>query len=119
IAAVLDGKLVDCDANSNYGRALGIFCQRHLSVVTRETTVIVLGDGRGNRNPPNVAALEEIRRRCRQLVWLSPEPRGSWDLGSSDMPLYVPVCHRSEVVRNLSQLGQVADDLIRGYTAAR
>lgn len=119
IAAVLEGKLVDCDANSNYGRALGIFCQRHLSVVTRETTVIVLGDGRGNRNPPNVAALEEIRRRCRQLVWLSPEPRGSWDLGSSDMPLYAPVCHRSEVVRNLSQLGQVADDLIRGYTAAR
>ena len=86
--------------------------------MTGQTTVIVLGDGRGNRNPPNVRALEEIRRRCRQLVWLSPEPRGSWGLGSSDMPLYTPVCHRTEVVRNLQQLGRVADDLVRGYTVS-
>ncbi|MBK8211126.1 MAG: VWA domain-containing protein [Rhodospirillales bacterium] len=113
IAAVFEGELIDCDADSNYGRALGLFCQRHLSVVTAETTVIVLGDGRGNRNPPNVRALEEIRRRCKQLVWLSPEPRGSWGLGSSDMPLYAPVCHRAEVVRNLKQLGVAAEELIR------
>ncbi len=113
IAAIFEGRLIDCDADSNYGQALGIFCQRHLSVVTNETTVIVLGDGRGNRNPPNVGALEEIRRRCKQLVWLSPEPRGSWGLGSSDMPLYEPVCHRAEVVRNLKQLGDVAENLIR------
>jgi uncharacterized protein with von Willebrand factor type A (vWA) domain len=113
IAAVFGGQLIDCDADSNYGRALGIFCQRHLAAVTSQTTVIVLGDGRGNRNPPNVRALEEIRRRCKQLVWLSPEPRGSWGLGSSDMPLYEPVCHRAEVVRNLKQLGIVTEELIR------
>lgn len=112
ITAVFDGTLIDCDADSNYGRAFGIFCQRHLAVVTRQTTVVVLGDGRGNRNPPNVAALEDIRRRARQLIWLSPEPRGSWGLGSSDMLLYEPVCHRTEVVRNLKQLGHVADGLL-------
>ena len=119
IAAVFAGRLIDCDANSNYGRALEIFCQRHLSEVTRETTVIVLGDGRGNRNPPNVWALEEIRRRCRHLAWLSPEPRGSWGLGSSDMPLYEPVCHRTEVVRNLEQLGKIAGELIRPGAVGR
>ena len=115
IAAVFGGGLFDCDANSNYGQALGQFSQRHLGVVTNQTTVIILGDGRGNRNPPNVSALEEIRRRAKQLVWLSPEPRGSWGLGSSDMPLYAPVCHRAEVVRNLAQLGEVADALIRTH----
>jgi uncharacterized protein len=118
ITAVFSGELIDCDANSNYGRALEIFCQRHLGTVTNQTTVIILGDGRGNRNPPNVWALEEIRRRAKQLIWLSPEPRGSWGLGSSDMPLYEPVCHRAEVVRNLKQLGQVAEELIRGHTPA-
>lgn len=113
IAAIFSGDLIDCDANSNYGRAFGIFCQNHLGSLSGHTTVIVLGDGRGNRNPPNVRALEEIRRRAKQLVWLSPESRGSWGLGSSDMPLYAPVCHRTEVVRNLKQLGQVTETLLR------
>ncbi len=117
IGAVFSGELIDCDANSNYGRALGMFCQRHLAAITNQTTVIVLGDGRGNRNPPNVWALEEIRRRAKQLIWLSPEPRGSWGLGSSDMPLYEPVCHRAEVVRNVKQLGKVAEELIRRSAA--
>jgi Protein containing von Willebrand factor type A (vWA) domain len=118
IGCIFDGGLIDCDANSDYGLALGQFVQRHLDAVTAETTVIVLGDGRGNRNPPNAAALEEIRRRAKQLVWLSPEPRGSWGLGSSDMPLYAPICHRTEVVRNLAQLGEVADGLFRRSVAA-
>ncbi|NJN46246.1 MAG: VWA domain-containing protein [Candidatus Competibacteraceae bacterium] len=78
IGTVFSGELLDVDANSNYGRALEIFCQRHLAVVTPQTTVIILGDGRGNRNPPNAAALEAIRLRTKQLIWLSPEPRGSW-----------------------------------------
>lgn len=115
IAAIFGGEVIDCDANSNYGRALGIFCQNHLATITDRTTVIVLGDGRGNRNPPNVRALEEIRRRANQLVWLSPESRGSWGLGSSDMLLYEPICHRAEVVRNLKQLGQVTETLLRSH----
>jgi hypothetical protein len=118
IAAVFGGDLVDCDANSNYGRALDIFCRTHLGTVTNRTTVIVLGDGRGNRNPPNVRALEEIRRRAKQLVWLSPEPRGSWGMGSCDMALYEPVCHRTEVVRNLQQLGRVTETLLRAQGSA-
>lgn len=118
ISAVFSGELIDCDANSNYGKALEMFCQRHLAAVTGQTTVIVLGDGRGNRNPPNVWALEEIRRRAKQLIWLSPEPRGSWGLGSSDMPVYEPVCHRAEVVRNVKQLGRVAEELIRRSAGA-
>ena len=113
IGAIFSGDLIDTDVNSNYGQALEMFCQKYLSVVTGQTTVIVLGDGRGNRNPPNAWALEEIRRRAKQLVWLSPESRGSWGLGSSDMPLYEPICHRTEVVRNLKQLGQVTQDMIR------
>ena len=118
IAAVFSGELIDCDANSNYGRALEVFCQRHLGTISKQTTVIILGDGRGNRNPPNVPALEEIRRRAKELIWWSPEPRGSWGLGSSDMPLYEPVCHRAEVVRNLKQLGQAAEELIRRHKPA-
>ena len=56
ITAVFSGELIDCDANSNYGRALEVFCQRHLGTVTGQTTVIILGDGRGNRNPQRLGA---------------------------------------------------------------
>jgi uncharacterized protein with von Willebrand factor type A (vWA) domain len=117
IGTVFSGGLLDVDANSNYGRALEIFCQRHLGAVTQQTTVIILGDGRGNRNPPNAAALETIRRRAKQLLWLSPESRGSWQMGSCDMPLYEPICHHTEVVRNLQQLGQITEKLLRRSVA--
>jgi uncharacterized protein with von Willebrand factor type A (vWA) domain len=113
IGKVFNGGLLDTDVDSNYGHALSRFHHRYLSAVTRQTTVLILGDGRGNRNPPQVWALEGIRRRARQLIWLSPESRGSWKMGSCDMPLYEPVCHHTEVVRNLQQLGRVTEDLLR------
>ena len=113
IAAVFDGDLLDTEVDSDYGRALERFHNRYLAAVTAQTTVIVLGDGRGNRNPPQVWALEAIRRRAKRLLWLSPEPRGSWRLGGCDMPLYEPVCHQTEVVRNLRQLGEVTENLLR------
>ena len=85
IGAVFNGGLLDTDADSNYGHARGQVHQRYLGAVTQQTAVILLGDGRGNRNPPQVWALEGIRRRAKQLIWLSPESRGSWKLGSCDM----------------------------------
>lgn len=113
IGAIFSGEVIDPDANSDYGRALEIFHEQYLGALTPRTTVIILGDGRGNFNPPNAWALEEIRRRSKQLIWLTPEARASWRLGGSDMPTYAPICHRVEVVRNLDQLGKVAEDLVR------
>ncbi|HRD48782.1 MAG: VWA domain-containing protein [Candidatus Competibacter sp.] len=117
IGAVFNGGLLDTDVDSNYGHALALFHNRYLSAVTPQTTVIILGDGRGNRNPPQVWALEGIRRRAKKLLWLSPESRGSWKMGSCDMSLYEPVCHHTEVVRNLQQLGRVTEDLLRRSVA--
>lgn len=112
LALVLGGKVLDVDVNSNYGRALEIFHQNHLGTINRRTTVLILGDGRGNGNPPNAWVLEEIRRRSRQLIWLTPEPRGTWYIGGSDMPLYAELCHRVEVVRDLEQLERVTEEMV-------
>lgn len=117
IDKVFNGGLLDTDVDSNYGQALSLFHHRYLGAVTQQTTVILLGDGRGNRNPPQVWALEGIRRRAKQLIWLSSESRASWRLGSCDMPLYEPVCHHTQVVRNLQQLGRVTEDLLRRSVA--
>jgi uncharacterized protein len=113
LGMIFGGAVLDVDANSNYGRALATFREEHLAAVNRRTTVLVLGDGRGNGNPPQLWALEDVRRRARQLVWLTPEPQRYWHLGSSDLPAYAELCHRVEIVRNLDQLEAVASSVLR------
>jgi uncharacterized protein with von Willebrand factor type A (vWA) domain len=106
------GRVVSLAANSSYGRALATFQGRHLGLVTRRTTVLLLGDGRNNFNPPNAWALDEIRRRARRLLWICPEPRWSWGTGDSEMPLYAARCHRVATVATLDELEEVADALV-------
>jgi uncharacterized protein with von Willebrand factor type A (vWA) domain len=101
------GGVLDVDGDSDYGNALGDFLEDHGGAITRRTTVLVLGDGRGNGRDPNYSALAEISRRAREVVWLTPEPRYSWRLGSCDLPGYAGYCDRVHVVRDLSGLDRV------------
>src|SRR5258706_1775446 len=66
------GKVINIAANSNYGHALKMFHSTWLGSITRRTTVIIIGDGRTNYNPPNAWALAELKRKCRRLIWLCP-----------------------------------------------
>jgi uncharacterized protein with von Willebrand factor type A (vWA) domain len=113
LGMIFSGEVLDVDAASNYGQALAAFSEQHSSAINRRTTVLVLGDGRGNGNPPEVWALEDIRRRARQLVWLTPEARRYWHLGRSDLPAYAELCDRVELVRDLDQLEAAAARLLR------
>ena len=114
MAGLPAGGVLDVDADSDYGAAFGTFLEEHGSAVNRRTTVIVLGDGRGNGKDPNFGAIAEIARRARELVWLTPEPRYSWRLGSCDLPAYATHCDRVHVVRDLGGL-----DRVTGHETAR
>jgi uncharacterized protein len=114
LGLIFGGDVLDVDANSDYGRVFGEFVAEHASAVTRRTTVVVLGDGRNNGNDPNLAAFDEITRRARETIWLTPEPRYSWALGSCDLPAYAEYCNRVRVVRDLTGLEQAAEDLAAG-----
>ena len=103
------GGLVDVDGDSDYGSAFASFLEDHGSAVTRRTTLVVLGDGRGNGNDLRVPAFEELTRRARETVWLTPEPKYSWPLGRCDLPLYAEYCDRVQVVRNLHGLDLAAE----------
>jgi uncharacterized protein with von Willebrand factor type A (vWA) domain len=106
------GGVVNVYANSNFGRAFRIFGERYLDAVTPRTTVIVIGDGRNNYNPPEAWALAAIAERARRLLWLTPEPAAAWSFGDSAMGEYEPLCDRVEVVSNLAQLARVVDALV-------
>lgn len=98
------GGVVDVDADSDYGSAFDSFLETYGSALSRRTTLLVLGDGRGNGKDPRVPVFEELTRRARETVWLTPEPRYSWQLGRCDLPLYAEYCDRVQVVRGLKGL---------------
>jgi uncharacterized protein with von Willebrand factor type A (vWA) domain len=112
LGLVFGGDILDVDANSDYGAAFGTFHEEFGSAVNRRTTVLVLGDGRGNGNDPNLEAFEEITRRARETIWLTPEPRYSWGLGGCDLPAYAEYCDRVEVIRDHSGLESWATDVV-------
>jgi uncharacterized protein with von Willebrand factor type A (vWA) domain len=85
-----------------------------LSTVRRAQEVahgVVLGDGRGNGNDPNLEAFAEITRCARETIWLTPEPRYSWGLGGCDLPDYAEYYTRVRVVRDLTGLETAAQEM--------
>ena len=110
---IFSGCILDADVNSDFGKAAEQFRNEHLSTVNHRTTVVILGDGRNNGKNPNPQALEEIAQHAKQTIWITPEPRWGWKLGSCDMPLYEQICNRVEVVRTVEQLAGVAEDLVK------
>ena len=105
------GGLLDVDASSDYGAAFTRLLSEHSAALDRRTTLIVLGDGRGNGNDARVDTFQEITRRVRETIWLTPEPRYSWPLGSCDLPRYAEFCDRVQVVGDLSGLQQAAQQM--------
>jgi uncharacterized protein len=68
----------------------------------------VLGDGRGNGNDARLDTFQEITRRVRETIWLTPESRYSWGLGACDLPRYAEFCDRVQVVADLVGLQRAA-----------
>ncbi|MDN5380565.1 MULTISPECIES: VWA domain-containing protein [Streptomyces] len=110
------GGLLDVDATSDYGRTFELLLAEHAPALGRRTTLLVLGDGRGNGNDPRTEVFEEITRRVRRTIWLTPEPRYSWGLGSCDLPRYAEYCGRVQVVSDLAGLQRTAHRMAREAT---
>ena len=111
---IFGGDVLDTDADSDYGAAFGRFREEFPDTVTRRTTVVILGDGRGNGHDPDLESFEEIAKRAKQLIWLTPERRNMWRLGRCDLPHYAQFCDRVEVVRDLDGLDRATDDILAG-----
>jgi uncharacterized protein with von Willebrand factor type A (vWA) domain len=99
--------------SSNYGNSLADFQNGYISTLDRQTTVIILGDGRGNRTDPRVPILMDIANRSKQVIWLNPEPRTLWGTGDSDMLRYAPHCRITAVCATLGQLERNITDLLK------
>jgi len=112
VAHAWGGGVVTIGDNSNYGRVLRSFEERHLRDLDRRTTVVILGDGRTNYHDAAADVLDRVRARSRAVIWLCPEPRGQWAQGDSAMALYAPRCTAVHEVRCAADLERAARTLI-------
>jgi uncharacterized protein len=98
---------------SNYGRALRQFRTQHLASVDRDTTVLILGDGRTNFHDPGLEAIRAITAAARNVYWFVPETRATWSTSDSAMHLYEPCVTRAFEVTTLRDLEEAARHLTR------
>lgn len=96
---------------TDYGRAWLDFRELALANVDHKSTVIVLGDGRSNFFDPRVERFRDIARRAGRVIWLNPEPTGSWGEGDSEMRRFAPHCWRVWRLGSLDDLTRVAEAL--------
>ena len=98
--------------SSNYGNSFADFEDGWMKFVTNKTTVIILGDARGNRTDPRTEIIGRLSQRSKRIIWLNPEYRSAWGTGDSDMYRYAPFCNLVTVCNTLRQLERVISDIL-------
>ncbi|HXA21837.1 MAG TPA: VWA domain-containing protein [Acetobacteraceae bacterium] len=99
--------------SSNYGNSLADFEDGWMRRVTNKTTIIILGDARGNRTDPRTEIMQHLSQRAKRIIWLNPEFRSAWGTGDSDMFRYKPYCNVATVCNTLRHLERVVSDLLK------
>jgi uncharacterized protein with von Willebrand factor type A (vWA) domain len=59
-----------------------------MDILTKRTTLIIMGDARTNYHHRKTGILRRVRERCRRVIWLNPEPMSSWNTGDSEILSY-------------------------------
>ena len=108
---VHEARIVTYDGHSDYGHALRGFADDYAHTLTRNGSLLILGDGRNNYRDPAVEALEFIDERIGHIHWLNPEPRTEWGTGDSAARLYAQYVPMHEC-RNVEQLTSVVSTLL-------
>jgi hypothetical protein len=102
--------------SSNYGNSFADFEDGWMNHVTNKTTVIILGDARGNRTDPRTDVVGRLSQRSKRIIWLNPEYRSAWGTGDSDMYRYAPFCNLVTVCNTLRHLERAITDILEDAT---
>ncbi len=101
------------DGHSDYGAVLGQFLDDHGGSLSRDCVLLICGDARGNYRASRADLLHALRLRVRRVHWLNPEPRAQWDTTDSRIGEYAVDCDTVTEVRNLRQLTEWVDTLLK------
>ena len=98
--------------SSNFGNSFADFEDAWMKDVTNKTTIIVLGDARGNRTDPRTDIVARMSARSKRIIWLNPEYKSAWGTGDSDMYRYAPFCNLVTVCNTLRHLERAITDIL-------
>jgi uncharacterized protein with von Willebrand factor type A (vWA) domain len=112
IDKVLSEAEIDYNAATDYGQTFRDFKKDYMDILNKKTTLIIIGDGRTNYANPEEEILDQMRDRCRRIIWLNPETEIFWNSGDSVMRLYQKYCHEVRPCQNLNQLIDFIKDLV-------
>ncbi|MDY0360963.1 MAG: VWA domain-containing protein [Desulforegulaceae bacterium] len=103
---------IEYDVPTDYGETFIDFKTNHMHELNSKTTLIIIGDARSNYMNPHSEILEEMRAKCKRIIWLNPEPLNTWDTGDSEMYAYKAHVNEVRPCQNLNQLFDFIEDLI-------
>jgi len=95
---------LDRYARSDLGNVLVRFWERHESLLTRNTLLLILGDARNNRRPPRAEVVGRMHGSVQQVIWLNPELPERWNAGDSTMRTYQQHCDVVIAAASVQQL---------------
>jgi len=103
---------IEYGASTDYGYTLRKFKSGYMDSLNKKTTLIIIGDGRSNYSNPEEGILDEMREKCRRIIWLNPESLPFWYSGDSEMRTYQAYCHEVRPCQNLNQLTEFIKKLV-------
>ncbi|MEE9913638.1 MAG: VWA domain-containing protein [Deltaproteobacteria bacterium] len=112
IRIIMEEADVHYEAPTDYGETFRHFKRDYMELLTKKTTLIIVGDGRSNYMNPEDAILGQMRDRCRRVIWLNPEPENLWGTGDSEIRSYTHHCHEIRPCRNVNQLIAFIEELV-------
>ena len=97
---------------TNYGIAFETFFNKYSSALTKDTTLIILGDGENNRLDPKVDCLRQITEKVRRTIWLNTEEEKAWYNPTNVIMEYKPYCDELIECGTLEQLSDFVENLV-------
>lgn len=100
---------------TDYGAAFETLESDYWECITKQTTVLILGDGRSNNTPPRLDLFREMAERAKRVVWLCTEAPPRWGTGDSYMLKYLPFCTHVSHVATVTDLERAVDEVLEAY----
>ena len=89
---------------SNYGATIQQLREEIGGTIHKDTTVIILGDARNNRNQSAAEGLKYIADRCHRVFWLNTDDPAKWNAGDSIIGIYESAGAEAHGIRTAGDL---------------